>query len=232
MTTVPTRGRRAQPKTSQTGAAVSTPFGAAVAAAVLAQVPQLAVPPAELADICTAAAIRAGILPARCATHDWCTETGEHRDHYAPYIEAPTPDGLGDPVLMATLLASNDETPKVSFLDTDLTPDETRARVAELRAHLDKVEALADTLDGIAPLDPAAEAYSVEAPGASAALLNATVFESEAGAALVSVWGDPCADADLDAAGTDQLIGDLEQFVSRLRALRDHVAQDTAEGNR
>lgn len=209
-------------------------FGERVAAAVLAQVPHLTVPAAELADICTAAAIRAGILPGpdRCTVHDWCAATGEHRDHYAPYVEAPTPDGLGDPVLMATIMSSDDETPTIGFLDENFTPDQTRARVAELRAHLDKVEALADRLDGITRPNPADEVCTVE-PSAHGTLISATIFTPEESpdapctSPKLAVWSEPASDADLDLAGANALIRDMEQFVSRLRAMRDHLAQTT-----
>ncbi|MEV2201022.1 hypothetical protein AB0E11_13625 [Streptomyces fradiae] len=230
MTTVPTGGHRAQPQTGHTAAA---PFGARVAADILAQMPHLAerVTTDTLAAICTRAALQTGILTARCTMHDWCTETGEHRDHYSTYVEAPTPDGLGDPVLMAAIMSSDDKPPTIGFLDDNFTPDQTRERIAELRAHLDQVEALADQLAGVAPPEPAAETYSVHARGARGALANAEIFTSDARPLpWVAVWGEPMAEADLDVAGTDELIRDLEQFVTRLRALRNYIA--AAEANR
>ncbi|URM90382.1 hypothetical protein LUW75_10695 [Streptomyces sp. MRC013] len=63
MTTVPTGGHPAQPKTGHVTA--TTPFGARVAADILGELPQLAqrVTATELAAVCTDAAIQAGILP-------------------------------------------------------------------------------------------------------------------------------------------------------------------------
>lgn len=84
---------------------------------------------------------------ARCLVHTWCSELGDHTMHSSAYIQAPTPDGLGDDVLLANLMCE-DEPPTVGFLDLNLTAEQTRARVAELHRHLDAVAELADLLDG------------------------------------------------------------------------------------
>lgn len=168
----------------------------------------------------------------RCTTYDWCAETGNHTMHASAYIQAPTPDGYGHDVLLANAMAEKN-TPFIGLLDLDLTPAQTRERVAELRRHLDQIEALANRVDGHAPLDPDAETYTVTAPGAGGALLNAelyTVDDPKPGAPTtrLAVYSLPSADADLDVAGADQMLADLERFLPRLRALRDRLATRTA----
>lgn len=163
-----------------------------------------------------------------CAVHGWCTEAGNHTMHASAYTEAPTPDGYGDRVLPANVMAE-DGAPYVGWLDLDLTPAQTRTRVAELRRHLDTVAALANLVDGQAPLEPAAECYSVTAPGAKNAIISAEIYhldDPQPGdpTARIAVFGQPGADADLDVAGADRLTADLEEFLPRLRAQRDHLA--------
>lgn len=163
-----------------------------------------------------------------CAVHGWCTEAGNHTMHASAYTEAPTPDGYGDRVLPANVMAE-DGAPYVGWLDLDLTPAQTRTRVAELRRHLDTVAALADLVDGQSPLEPAAECYSVTAPGAKTAIISAEIYhldDPKPGdpTARIAVFGQPGGDADLDVAGADRLTADLEEFLPRLRAQRDHLA--------
>ncbi|TRV75148.1 hypothetical protein FKN01_22235 [Streptomyces sp. 130] len=165
----------------------------------------------------------------RCA-YEWCTVTGDHTTHTSAYIEAPTVDGYGDHLLPASIMAEdgpNGFKPFVGFLDLDLTPEQVRTRCADLRTHLEKVEALADQLDGRAPLEPAAECYSVTTSGAAGDLLSAEIFRSDDVDNLrtsIAVWSQPRSGDELDVAGADQLIADLEQFIPRLRALRNHLA--------
>ncbi|MFE2017559.1 DUF6907 domain-containing protein [Streptomyces sp. NPDC059499] len=171
-----------------------------------------------------------------CDTHSWCAEVGNHTTHASAYVEAPTLDGYGDCVLPANLMAEDGAAsfaPTVGFLDHNLTAEQTRARVTELRRHLDQVAALADLLDGQAPLEPATECYSVTAPGAEGALISAEIFRSDdpqpgGPAARIAVFGLQGADADLDVAGADQLIACLEDFLPQLRALRNHLAATVA----
>ncbi|MFD7858304.1 DUF6907 domain-containing protein [Streptomyces microflavus] len=163
-----------------------------------------------------------------CAVHGWCAETGNHTMHASAYAEAPTPDGYGDRVLVANVMAE-DGAPYIGWPDLDLTPAQTRTRVAELRRHLGTVAALADLVDGQAPLEPAAECYSVTAPGAKNAIISAEIYhldDPQPGdpTARLAVFGQPGADADLDVAGADRLTADLEEFLPRLRAQRDHLA--------
>ncbi|MEU5133404.1 DUF6907 domain-containing protein [Streptomyces californicus] len=165
---------------------------------------------------------------AQCAVYPWCAETGNHTMHASAYTEPPTPDGYGDSVLPANVMAEGGA-PTIGWLDLDLTPEETRARVTELRQHLDTVDALANAVDGQAPLEPAAECYSVTATGAKGALLSSEIYHLDnpkpgEPAARIAVFGQPEADADLDVAGADQLAADLAQFLPRLRAQRNHLA--------
>lgn len=171
----------------------------------------------------------------RCTEKDWCAEAGDHTMHASAYVEAPTPDGYGDLILPANIMGEDGPrgfAPFVGFLDLDLTPAQTRARCAELRIHLETVEALADQLDGRAPLEPAAECYSVTATGAAGALLSAEIFHSDDTdnpRSVIAVWSQPRADDELDVAGADQLLADLEQFIPQLRALRNHLASVTPD---
>lgn len=163
-----------------------------------------------------------------CTVYPWCAETGNHTMHVSAYTEAPTPDGYGDRVLAANVMAE-DSGPYIGFLDLDLSPAQTRARVAELRRHLDAVAALANIVDGQAQLETGAELYTVAAPGADGALIGAEILHLDDPApggpsAHLAVYSEQGADADLDVAGADQLIADLEEFLPRLRALRNHLA--------
>ncbi|MGW3437087.1 DUF6907 domain-containing protein [Streptomyces bacillaris] len=173
---------------------------------------------------------------AQCTVYPWCAETGDHTMHASTYTEAPTPDGYGDSVLPVNLMAEGNG-PFVGWLDLDLTPAQTRERVTELRHHLDTVAALADMADGQAPLEPGAECYSATAAGARGALISSEIYhldDPEPGkpTARIAVFGQPEADADLDVAGADQLVADLEQYLPRLRAQRNHLAALTSnEGN-
>ncbi|MFE3475719.1 DUF6907 domain-containing protein [Streptomyces bacillaris] len=163
-----------------------------------------------------------------CTVYPWCAETGQHTVHASAYTEAPTPDGYGDRVLVANVMAE-DGAPFVGWLDLDLTAEQTRARVAELHRHLDAVAALANIVDGQAPLEPGAECYSATAAGAKGALISSEIYHLDdpkpgEPAARIAVFGQPEADADLDVAGADQLAADLEQYLPRLRAQRNHLA--------
>ncbi|WP_432008889.1 DUF6907 domain-containing protein [Streptomyces bacillaris] len=163
-----------------------------------------------------------------CTVYPWCAETGNHTMHASAYTEAPSPDGYGDRVLPANLMAE-DGAPYIGWLDLDLTAEQTRARVAELRNHLDTVAALADLIDGRAPLEPGTECYLATAAGARGALISSEIYHLDdpkpgEPAARLAVFGQPEADADLDVAGADQLITNLEQYLPRLRAQRNHLA--------
>ncbi|MFI6895267.1 DUF6907 domain-containing protein [Streptomyces sp. NPDC050256] len=174
--------------------------------------------------------VRGHLVRTACGKYGWCAESGNHSMHASAYVEAPTPDGYGDCVLPANIMAEDEAAafaPTIGFLDLDLTPAQTRVRCAELRVHLEKVEGLADKVDGRAPLEPATDCYAVTAPGATGALLSAEIFRSDDEdnpRSVIAVWSQPGEAADLDVAGADQLIADLEQFLPRLRALRNHLA--------
>jgi hypothetical protein len=54
---------------------------------------------------------------------------------------------------------------------------------------------------------------------------------------VLAVWaqdtsGWPGGDCQLDAAGVDAILGDLDQFAAQLRALRAQLAAETPEGAR
>ncbi|MFF8793369.1 DUF6907 domain-containing protein [Streptomyces globisporus] len=176
---------------------------------------------------------------AQCAVYPWCAETGNHSMHLTPYAEAPTPDGYGDCVLPANVMAEDGPDGvdiSVGWLDLNLTAEQTRARVAELHRHLDAVAALADIVDGQAPLEPGAECYSATAAGAKGALISSEIYHLDdpkpgEPPARIAVFGQPEADADLDIAGADQLVADLEQYLTRLRAQRDHLATILGAGD-
>ncbi|WP_228181957.1 DUF6907 domain-containing protein [Streptomyces anulatus] len=169
---------------------------------------------------------------APCGAYAWCAETGDHSMHLTAYVEAPTPDGYGDCVLPANVMAEDGPEGldiSVGWLDLNLTADQTRARVAELHRHLDTVAALADIVDGRPPLEPGAETYSVSAAGATGDLISSEIYhlddpKSGEPAARIAVFGQPEADADLDVAGADQFVADLELYLPRLRAQRNHLA--------
>ncbi|MFI8106291.1 hypothetical protein [Streptomyces sp. NPDC086023] len=89
-----------------------------------------------------------------CARFGWCAETGAHTEHRSAYVEAAEQLGLEGPSSCSPLYAAilayeelNGGAPMIGFLDLDLTPAEARGKVAQLRAHLDAVEALIDTAE-------------------------------------------------------------------------------------
>ncbi|MET9704749.1 DUF6907 domain-containing protein [Streptomyces griseus] len=176
---------------------------------------------------------------ALCPVYPWCAETSDHTLHLTAYVEAPTPDGYGDCVLPANVMAEDGPDGvdiSVGFLDLNLTADQTRGRVAELHCHLDAVAALADIVDGRAPLEPGAETYSVSAAGATGDLISSEIYHLDdpkpgEPAARLAVFGQPGADADLDVAGADRLTADLEEFLPRLRAQRNHLAAILGAGD-
>lgn len=227
MNTLPTGAHTAQSKTGQTATTAPMSFGDQAAAHLLSAMPKIAdrITAAELGKVFdnALAQVRAA---APCALYTWCTGLGEHTTHTSAFVETAGRDGLGDVILPANILAC-EEVPSIAFLDLDLTPAQTRQRCAQIRVHLEQVEALADQLDEIAPLDPSTETYSLSAPGAAGKLISAEIYESDDPSnphSKLAVWAEPMADGDLDVTGADKLIGDLEQFIPRLRALRNHLA--------
>ncbi|WP_371588274.1 hypothetical protein [Streptomyces virginiae] len=84
--------------------------------------------------------------PAPCQIHAWCFETGDHGEHSGHTIWASCPDAYGNSVLPAGLIDWGKGV-KVGLLDLNLTPAEARIRIAELRAHLDNIEALVVTAE-------------------------------------------------------------------------------------
>ncbi|MGW2438746.1 hypothetical protein ACWCY1_18690 [Streptomyces goshikiensis] len=76
-----------------------------------------------------------------CGVHSWCVETGDHYDHISACISATCTDAYGREVLPVNVIDWGMGV-KVGLLDEDLTPVEARGRIADIRAHLDTVEAL------------------------------------------------------------------------------------------
>ncbi|MBT2450937.1 hypothetical protein J7F03_28455 [Streptomyces sp. ISL-43] len=76
-----------------------------------------------------------------CDVHSWCVETGRHDEHMSACTSATCTDVYGREVLPVNVIDWGNGV-KIGLLDEDLTPAEARGRIAELRAHLDAVEAL------------------------------------------------------------------------------------------
>jgi hypothetical protein len=81
------------------------------------------------------------------------------------------------------------------------------------------------------------ERERVVCAGGRGAIINAVLFDPRTdefydGAPMtLSVYSEPGSDADLDAAGATRLIGDLEQLLPRLRAMRDVLAGQKADAH-
>lgn len=97
-----------------------------------------------------------------CTVYPWCAETGPHTVHASAYTVPDICDGNGDWILPANLM-TDEAGLFVGWLGEDLTPAMTRARVAELRRHLDAIERLADLAEG--GTEPKAAQHSTIAPG-------------------------------------------------------------------
>ncbi|MFI1937709.1 hypothetical protein ACH44C_10985 [Streptomyces purpureus] len=102
---------------------------------------------ARVVELFGQARAEADAADARCPRYRWCTETGKHAEHTGETITATCQDAYGDPVLHATLMHWDDKGVRVGLLEHDLTPDEARTTLAELRAHLDAVEKLIDAAE-------------------------------------------------------------------------------------
>ncbi|MCZ4099872.1 DUF6907 domain-containing protein [Streptomyces sp. H39-C1] len=185
-----------------------------------------------------------------CPIHGWCDEIGAHTVHLSRCVTVATPgpvhfefEDVTSTVGVEVSLHAEDDTPSgckgsepsVSFGVVgeywSLTAAELRAKVGEFRAALPLMEALASQLDGIDP-EPAGK-VRVTVPGARQPILSAEVYTYDRAdgediegkpTACLSVWTEPESEAELDVAGTDQLIADLEAALPRLRALRDQLA--------
>ncbi|MBT2391637.1 hypothetical protein J7E87_19915 [Streptomyces sp. ISL-1] len=86
-----------------------------------------------------------------CETHTWCTGTGEHDAHMGATIDIPAPDPQEKPYLGAYLIDLGGGA--VAGLDAgtwqDLDSAGLRAEAAKIRAHCDRLDALADQLAAI-----------------------------------------------------------------------------------
>ncbi|MGW3374057.1 hypothetical protein [Streptomyces hydrogenans] len=79
------------------------------------------------------------------------------------------------------------------------------------------------------PIDPDRTLLKVTAPGTDELLLGAEIYTPESSPSVVAVWNHAGGAVDLDVAGTDKLISDLEEFIPRLRAMRAYLAAEAAE---
>ncbi|MFD6889114.1 hypothetical protein [Streptomyces sp. NPDC059957] len=101
--------------------------------------------PAVLAEV-LAVLQRSNAPTAPCEVHGWCVETGDHDDHMSACMSATCADAYGREVLPVNIIDWGKGV-KIGLLDEDLTPTEARSRIAELRAHLDAVEALVTNVE-------------------------------------------------------------------------------------
>ena len=81
------------------------------------------------------------------------------------------------------------------------------------------------------PVDPDRSLIKVTAPNSEELLIGAELYTSDdvQPHTSIAVWNHAGGAVDLDVAGTDQLIADLEEFIPRLRALRNHLAAEAGE---
>jgi hypothetical protein len=101
----------------------------------------------------------------------WCTAEGQHADCYGPEVGLPSPEGDGLTVLTGQL--SYDAEDDAQFLLYQLcaddwqrvTSDELRAETARVRAHLARLDALADQYDAIREAGEEPVAAQVPASG-------------------------------------------------------------------
>ncbi|MES9804987.1 DUF6907 domain-containing protein [Streptomyces cinereoruber] len=110
-----------------------------------------------------------------------------------------------------------------------------RDRVAQMEtAHSQLVE-LRNAAMGRTPTRPAPGTFgpeiSLTAPGAQGSIVNAALYSTESdpldtGAPLarIAVWANHGADAELDVAGADQFLADLEKLATQVRSLRNQLA--------
>lgn len=93
--------------------------------------------------------------PGACRTYGWCIHTEAHTFHHSAEIAIPARDGQGmeAPYLDVQFMAEDERDgmpgspPFVAFNgDRDLTADELRAEVVKIRAHCDRLDAVADQL--------------------------------------------------------------------------------------
>lgn len=90
-----------------------------------------------------------------CPVYAWCRETGIHEIHNSEAVCLAEPGRTPHPrrYIEAWLMAENGRhgekgvAPLIGFGDTDLTPDGLRAQIAEIRAILPRLEALANAAE-------------------------------------------------------------------------------------
>ncbi|PIM73012.1 hypothetical protein CTU88_04105 [Streptomyces sp. JV178] len=88
-----------------------------------------------------------------CTVHpDWCTETGNHYDHFGTLHTVKGNDGRE--LLNAHLLDLSGSKPIIGLGDTDTTAAEARVKATELRRFADELETLADKVEVSASHEP------------------------------------------------------------------------------
>lgn len=92
---------------------------------------------------------------AACEVHVWCAESGEHMDHFGRTVSLPTSEGL-PPILTAHFYTDQDSgAPELDFDPGHddwreyTSGDQLREQTAKIRAHLARLDALADEYDAI-----------------------------------------------------------------------------------
>ncbi|QXE36179.1 hypothetical protein KQY30_19975 [Streptomyces sp. GMY02] len=223
-------------------------LGAEIASHILASVPGLAgrIDQAEFAGLTADLLVKHGLVPppameqpvpdAACTAYDWCTKTGAHDLCWSKLTALPSVDGYGEHTLPVGLHAVPGEAPQVGFLDLDLTAAQARQRAREITRHMGEVLLLADVAEGVGPLEPDAECYSVQAGNAGGKILNAELYTTDEEnpadrVTRIAVWSYQ-GDDDLTPEQAGELVESLEDFLPGLRALRDRAAELNAARGR
>lgn len=191
---------------------------------------------------------------AACTVHTWCREVGEHEWHESLMVQvaqecdhcaADWQKHSDRPYIDVKLCSEDDrETGElgagaaVSFGECEMDADGLRREVAKMLAAAPRLLALADTLDGIAPCEVPTDcdvAARVQASDAKGALLNAYLFTSMCegepdGPTVLSVYGEPQGDDDLDHAGAVDFLAQLDAFRSKVSTMVDVLAANAQAG--
>jgi hypothetical protein len=81
--------------------------------------------------------------PATCPAYTWCAVRGEHVTHTSDILHAPAGHDTHTLASLDFFLMADDGAPLIGFCDADYTLEQYRAKVAEIRAHLDRADARA-----------------------------------------------------------------------------------------
>ncbi|GGZ21377.1 hypothetical protein GCM10010300_76390 [Streptomyces olivaceoviridis] len=98
-----------------------------------------------------------------CTIHpDWCTQTGDHDDHFGVLHAVTGNDGRE--LLNAWLIDLSGSQPVIGLGETDTDAAEARVKATELRRFADKLEILADKMDGSISHEQPRDADSTTCP--------------------------------------------------------------------